>query len=115
MQRAEAEQFARRGEEDDAGKDRSCGGDHPPQGRIGSCERGKNGRAKRPVHEDKAEIGRNQRRKRQCPRIWFRQVLAQGHDEETGDESQIKSSPNKIIADGSDWRFLNELKRELKA
>jgi NitT/TauT family transport system substrate-binding protein len=27
----------------------------------------------------------------------------------------IKSSPNKIIADGTDWRFLNELKRELKA
>jgi NitT/TauT family transport system substrate-binding protein len=26
-----------------------------------------------------------------------------------------KSSPNKIIADGTDWRFLNELKRELKA
>jgi NitT/TauT family transport system substrate-binding protein len=27
----------------------------------------------------------------------------------------IKSSPNKIIADGTDWRFLDELKRELKA
>jgi NitT/TauT family transport system substrate-binding protein len=27
----------------------------------------------------------------------------------------IKSSPKKIIADGTDWRFLNELKRELKA
>jgi len=27
----------------------------------------------------------------------------------------IKSTPNKIIADGTDWRFLNELKRELKA
>jgi len=26
-----------------------------------------------------------------------------------------KSSPQKIIADGTDWRFLNELKRELKA
>jgi len=26
----------------------------------------------------------------------------------------IKSSPNKIIADSADWRFLNELKRELK-
>jgi NitT/TauT family transport system substrate-binding protein len=26
----------------------------------------------------------------------------------------IKSSPQKIIAEGSDWRFLNELKRELK-
>jgi NitT/TauT family transport system substrate-binding protein len=31
---------------------------------------------------------------------------------ETG---MITSSPNKIIADGTDWRFLNELKRELKA
>jgi NitT/TauT family transport system substrate-binding protein len=27
----------------------------------------------------------------------------------------IKSSPQKIIADGTDWRFLNELKRGLKA
>jgi NitT/TauT family transport system substrate-binding protein len=26
----------------------------------------------------------------------------------------ITSSPNKIIAEGTDWRFLNELKRELK-
>ena len=27
----------------------------------------------------------------------------------------VKSSPQKIIADGTDWRFLNELKHELKA
>jgi NitT/TauT family transport system substrate-binding protein len=27
----------------------------------------------------------------------------------------VKASPQKIIADGTDWRFLNELKRELKA
>jgi NitT/TauT family transport system substrate-binding protein len=27
----------------------------------------------------------------------------------------VKSVPQKIIADGTDWRFLNELKRELKA
>jgi NitT/TauT family transport system substrate-binding protein len=27
----------------------------------------------------------------------------------------ITSNPNKIIAEGTDWRFLNELKRELKA
>jgi NitT/TauT family transport system substrate-binding protein len=27
----------------------------------------------------------------------------------------ITTSPNKIIADGTDWRFFNELKRELKA
>jgi NitT/TauT family transport system substrate-binding protein len=26
----------------------------------------------------------------------------------------VGSSPNQIIADGTDWRFLNELKRELK-
>jgi NitT/TauT family transport system substrate-binding protein len=29
--------------------------------------------------------------------------------------NMVKSSPQKIIADGTDWRFLNELKRELKA
>ena len=27
----------------------------------------------------------------------------------------ISSSPNEILAEGTDWRFLNELKRELKA
>ncbi len=27
----------------------------------------------------------------------------------------IKSSPNKIVADGTNWRFLKELKRELKS
>ena len=27
----------------------------------------------------------------------------------------IKSSPQKIISEGTDWRFLDELKRELKA
>jgi NitT/TauT family transport system substrate-binding protein len=27
----------------------------------------------------------------------------------------VKSAPQKIIADGTDWRFLNELKHELKA
>src|SRR5262252_8804195 len=27
----------------------------------------------------------------------------------------IKSSRQKIMADGTDWRFFNELKRELKA
>jgi len=26
----------------------------------------------------------------------------------------IKSTPQQIIANGTDWRFLNELKRELK-
>ena len=26
----------------------------------------------------------------------------------------IRAAPNKIIADGTDWRFFNELKRELK-
>jgi NitT/TauT family transport system substrate-binding protein len=27
----------------------------------------------------------------------------------------IKSSPNQLLAEGTDWRFFNELKRELKA
>ena len=27
----------------------------------------------------------------------------------------LKTSPNKLIAQGTDWRFLNELKKELKA
>jgi NitT/TauT family transport system substrate-binding protein len=27
----------------------------------------------------------------------------------------IRTSPNKMLAEGTDWRFLNELKRELKA
>lgn len=27
----------------------------------------------------------------------------------------IKSSPQEMIAQGTDWRFLNELKKELKA
>jgi NitT/TauT family transport system substrate-binding protein len=27
----------------------------------------------------------------------------------------IKSSPNALLVEGTDWRFLNELKRELKA
>ena len=31
------------------------------------------------------------------------------------DAGLIKSSPNKIIAESTDWSFLSELKRELKA
>jgi NitT/TauT family transport system substrate-binding protein len=31
------------------------------------------------------------------------------------DAGLIKSSPNKIITESTDWRFLNELKQELKA
>ena len=31
------------------------------------------------------------------------------------DAGMIKSTPQKIIADGTDWRFFDELKRELKA
>ena len=31
------------------------------------------------------------------------------------DVGMIKSSPQKLIAQGTDWRFLNELKKELKA
>jgi NitT/TauT family transport system substrate-binding protein len=30
------------------------------------------------------------------------------------ESGMIKSTPNKIIAQGTDWRFFNELKRELK-
>jgi len=46
------------------------------------------------------------------------EIRRRGHDpilcpglRETG---FIKSSPQKIIAEGTDWRVLNELKRELK-
>jgi NitT/TauT family transport system substrate-binding protein len=35
--------------------------------------------------------------------LWLRQV------------GMIKSTPNKILADGTDWRFWSELKRELKS
>jgi hypothetical protein len=28
---------------------------------------------------------------------------------------ELNLTPNEIIAEGTDWRFLNELKRELKA
>ena len=31
------------------------------------------------------------------------------------DAGFIKSTPQKIISENTDWRFLNELKRELKA
>jgi NitT/TauT family transport system substrate-binding protein len=31
------------------------------------------------------------------------------------DAGFVESTPQKIIAEGTDWRFLNELKRELKA
>ena len=27
----------------------------------------------------------------------------------------ISSTPNVLLAEGTDWRFLNEIKRELKA
>ena len=27
----------------------------------------------------------------------------------------VKSTPQKIISQGTDWRFLNELRKELKA
>jgi NitT/TauT family transport system substrate-binding protein len=30
------------------------------------------------------------------------------------DAGMVKSSPQKIIADAMDWRFLNKLKKELK-
>jgi NitT/TauT family transport system substrate-binding protein len=28
---------------------------------------------------------------------------------------QLDATPNQLITNGTDWRFLNELKRELKA
>jgi NitT/TauT family transport system substrate-binding protein len=28
---------------------------------------------------------------------------------------QLQATPNRLLAEGTDWRFLNELKRELKA
>ena len=31
------------------------------------------------------------------------------------DIGMIKTNPNKIIAQGTDWRFLRELKKELKS
>ena len=31
------------------------------------------------------------------------------------DVGMLKGTPQQIIANGTDWRFLNELKRELKA
>jgi hypothetical protein len=31
------------------------------------------------------------------------------------DFGELEATPNRIIADGADWRVLNELKRELKA
>jgi NitT/TauT family transport system substrate-binding protein len=30
------------------------------------------------------------------------------------DIGMIKTSPNKLIAEGTDWRFIRELKKELK-
>ena len=30
-------------------------------------------------------------------------------------EAACRSSPNTLLAEGTDWRFVNELKRELKA
>ena len=31
------------------------------------------------------------------------------------DAGMVKSSPDELIARGTDWRFLNELKKELRA
>ena len=31
------------------------------------------------------------------------------------DVGMIKTAPNELIARGTEWRFLNELKKELKA
>jgi hypothetical protein len=49
---------------------------------------------------------------RRAPQQAVRSVSPSGLLREVG---FVKSSPQKIIADGTDWRFLNEVKRELKA
>jgi NitT/TauT family transport system substrate-binding protein len=40
--------------------------------------------------------------------VWFSALRLHEAD-------RIKSEPNTIIAKGTDWRFLDELERELKA
>ena len=50
----------------------------------------------------------------------------EGHDYEAEDTMRfwslrlrevgiVKSEPNKLLARGTDWRFINEIKKELKA
>ena len=54
-----------------------------------------------------------QSRRRSLPRLSSASAI--GFDAlRLREAGMIKSTPNKIIADGTDWRFLNELKRELK-
>jgi NitT/TauT family transport system substrate-binding protein len=42
-----------------------------------------------------------------CTRSWDRLRLREA--------GLIKSTPQKILAEGTDWRFLNELEQELRA
>jgi hypothetical protein len=37
-----------------------------------------------------------------------------GHQRLRAQDSSLKTSPQEIMASGTDWRFFNELKRELK-
>ncbi|WP_192182957.1 hypothetical protein [Mesorhizobium amorphae] len=46
-----------------------------------------------------------------CLLRFGREARSDSRSSKTG---MIKSSPQQIIADGTDWRFLDELKRELK-
>src|SRR6516225_1741799 len=66
---------------------------------LGSCERSKNGRAKRPIDEDKAEIGGDQGGEGKGACVRLRQFLMQRHDEEAGhqgqDKSSLKKAPNR--------------------
>jgi NitT/TauT family transport system substrate-binding protein len=43
-----------------------------------------------------------------------RASLAGGHAAPLYEAGMIKNTPQKLIVQGTDWRFLNELKRELK-
>ena len=43
------------------------------------------------------------------------QMFAVEHALRLHELGMIKSNPNQLIAEGTDWRFLNEIKRELKS
>jgi len=47
-------------------------------------------------------------------RLWDPEDTVRFYALRLHEAGMIKSSPRKIIAQGTDWRFLNELKKELK-
>ena len=47
-------------------------------------------------------------------RLWDPEDTVRFYALRLHEAGMIKSSPQKIIAQGTDWRFLNELKKELK-